>query len=119
MNDVNVYSLTEDDRKRMNILSLPGSLREAIQAANTDLAVDACPAGGAADTMMVPAGVYLLTLAGAGEDGNATGDLDVGQAGTAIAIDGALKSLGSSTAIPLPVQNEVGSWVPHRKPSQT
>ncbi len=65
------------------------SLREAIQAANTDLAVDACPAGGAADIIAVPAGAYLLTLAGAGEDANASGDLDVGQAGTAIAIDGA------------------------------
>lgn len=53
------------------------SLREAIQAANTDSAVDACPAGTVSDTVMVPAGLYTLSLAGANEDGNATGDLDI------------------------------------------
>ncbi len=47
------------------------SLREAISAAN---------AAPGADTITVPAGTYLLTLANAGglnEDNNATGDLDV------------------------------------------
>jgi CSLREA domain-containing protein len=53
------------------------SLREAIQAANTDTAVDACPGGSGEDLIMVPAGTYSLTLAGADEDDNATGDLDV------------------------------------------
>lgn len=53
------------------------SLREAIQAANTDSAVDACPAGTGADTITVPAGTYTLTIAGASEDANATGDLDI------------------------------------------
>jgi CSLREA domain-containing protein len=53
------------------------SLREAIQAANTDGAVGGCPAGSGADTITVPAGTYRLTLVGAKEDGNATGDLDV------------------------------------------
>ncbi len=53
------------------------SLREALQAANTDAAVDACPAGNGWDTIMVPAGTYVLTKAGSGEDANATGDLDV------------------------------------------
>ena len=38
------------------------SLREAIQAANTDGAVDACTAGTGADTVVVPAGIYTLTL---------------------------------------------------------
>src|SRR6266571_5278712 len=37
------------------------SLREAIQAANTDTAVDACPAGSGADTIVVPAGTYTLS----------------------------------------------------------
>ena len=37
------------------------SLREAIEAANTDLAVDACAAGSGADTITVPAGTYGLT----------------------------------------------------------
>ncbi|HEV8574466.1 MAG TPA: choice-of-anchor Q domain-containing protein, partial [Dehalococcoidia bacterium] len=53
------------------------SLREAIQAANTNTAVDACGAGGGADTVTVPAGTYNLSIGGAGEDGNATGDLDI------------------------------------------
>jgi hypothetical protein len=46
----------------------PGSLRAAILAAN------ATPG---ASTIVVPAGDYQLTLAGAGEDGGATGDLDI------------------------------------------
>jgi CSLREA domain-containing protein/uncharacterized repeat protein (TIGR01451 family) len=54
------------------------TLREAIQAANTDAAVDVCAAGSGADAIVLPAGTYTLTLAGAsGEDNNATGDLDV------------------------------------------
>ena len=38
------------------------SLREAIQAANSDSAVDACPAGSGADTISLPAATYTLTL---------------------------------------------------------
>ena len=53
------------------------SLREAIQAANTNAAVDACTAGSGADTIAVPTGTYTLTIAGIDEDLNATGDLDV------------------------------------------
>src|SRR5207248_1366560 len=53
------------------------SLREAIQAANTDSAIDACTAGAGADTITVPAGTYTLSVAGIGEDANATGDLDI------------------------------------------
>ena len=53
------------------------SLREAIQAANTDTAVDACLAGSGADTIEVPPGTYSLTMVGSSEDQNATGDLDV------------------------------------------
>lgn len=53
------------------------SLREAIQAANMDVAVDACTAGSGADRIVVPAGAYALSIAGAGEDENATGDLDI------------------------------------------
>ncbi len=53
------------------------SLREAIRAANTDLAVDACTAGLGTDTITVPAGTYTLTIAGIGENVAATGDLDI------------------------------------------
>ncbi len=51
------------------------SLREAVQAANTDLAVDACPAGSASDTIQLAAGNYQLSLTGS--DSPQTGDLDL------------------------------------------
>lgn len=53
------------------------SLREAIQAANTNAAVDACAAGSGADTISIPDGEFHLTLGPAGEDANAGGDLDI------------------------------------------
>jgi CSLREA domain-containing protein len=53
------------------------ALREAIQAANTDSAVDACVAGNGDDTVLVPSGTYTLTIPGAGEGNNQTGDLDI------------------------------------------
>lgn len=51
------------------------SLREAIRAANTDAAVDACPAGNGADTINIPAGTYNLIQTSGDED--AKGDLDI------------------------------------------
>src|SRR6185369_16471808 len=56
------------------------TLRSAIQAAN---------ASAAADTIILPAGTYTLTLIGAGENAAATGDLDVVAAGGALTITGA------------------------------
>lgn len=53
------------------------SLREAIQAANTDTAVSGCSAGSGADTITLPASFYTLTIAGTDEEDNGTGDLDV------------------------------------------
>jgi CSLREA domain-containing protein len=53
------------------------SLREAIIAANEDRVVDACPAGNGADTIILPAGTYTLTIAGGNEDEAATGDWDI------------------------------------------
>lgn len=57
------------------------TLREAITAANTDTVSGAqageCAAGGQSDFIGVPRGYYLLTLEGANEDNNMTGDLDV------------------------------------------
>jgi CSLREA domain-containing protein len=54
------------------------SLREAIQAANTNKRVGACAAGSSSgtDTITIPAGTYQLSRAGAGENANTTGDLD-------------------------------------------
>jgi CSLREA domain-containing protein len=70
--------------------SPPCSLREAIQAANQNVAVGGCAAGSGNDLIILPAGVYRLTLAGA-DDANAVGDLDVFPAieGEALAIQGA------------------------------
>src|SRR5262245_31000978 len=71
------------------------SLREAVKAANTNLAADGCPAGGAAplvDTITLAAGTYQL-LGAPGDDNDVSGDLDVfgstvsGQGGKLI-IDG-------------------------------
>jgi uncharacterized repeat protein (TIGR01451 family)/CSLREA domain-containing protein len=53
------------------------SLREAIVAANSDIAVDNCPAGSGVDTIVLPEGTFTLTVAGIGEDAAATGDLDI------------------------------------------
>lgn len=57
------------------------SLREAIEAANTNAAVDACPAGaaesGSIDSIILDAGTYTLELAGQKENQNQTGDLDI------------------------------------------
>lgn len=96
------------------------SLREAVQAANTDAAVDACPAGSGADTITLSAATYTFSLAGANEDANATGDLDLTDAaglvitgaGTnstlidAAGIDRALQAIASPlTLTDLTVQN--------------
>ncbi len=53
------------------------SLREAITAANTDAAFGGCPAGSGTDTIVLSAGSYELTRSGAGDNTNATGDLDI------------------------------------------
>ena len=53
------------------------TLREAVIAANTDLPVDRCPAGSGADTILLPAGTYVLSLTGPGEDASQSGDLDI------------------------------------------
>lgn len=64
------------------------TLREAIRAANTNTAVDACPAGSGADTIVLPAGTYTLTTSSDGED-ESTGDLNILES---LTITGALSS---------------------------
>jgi CSLREA domain-containing protein len=57
------------------------TLREAIVAANGNAPVDGCVAGepgpGVTDVVLVPAGIYVLAIAGAGEDAAQSGDLDL------------------------------------------
>ncbi len=56
------------------------SLREAVTAARDNAPYQGCPAGDAAGTDTIALGpqAYVLSLAGAGEAGNLTGDLDTG-----------------------------------------
>ncbi len=65
------------------------SLREALTAAATDTAsgtaAGECPAGSGADTIVLGAGTYGLSLTGPPDDDNATGDLDI-TAGTVTVI---------------------------------
>src|SRR3954452_23920216 len=57
------------------------SLREAISSANADAppfsGAGECAPGSGSDDISLPAGLFKLTIAGAGEDANATGDLDI------------------------------------------
>jgi CSLREA domain-containing protein len=57
--------------------NLDCSLREAILAANSNAAVDGCPAGSDDDLVMLKAGIYTLSIAGQGEQASLTGDLDI------------------------------------------
>jgi len=60
----------------------PGcSLRQAVSAADLDVAQGGCPKGSGADTIRLQSGVYPLTLPGAAELLNQTGDLNVQNAG--------------------------------------
>jgi CSLREA domain-containing protein len=53
------------------------SLREAIQATNTNQPVDDCLADVSTELVLLPTGIYTLTHSGAHEDNNLTGDLDI------------------------------------------
>lgn len=73
------------------------SLREAIQAANTDLPFGGCPAGFGADTIYLGAGTYVLTRTTddpLNTPDEAYGDLDIN---TAMTIIGAGSKVGGST----------------------
>ncbi len=53
------------------------SLREAIQALNTNQDFGGCRIDAGNHTITLAAGTYALTIAGSGEDANASGDLDI------------------------------------------
>ncbi len=63
------------------------SLREALQAANTDAAFGGCVAGSGTDLISLGAGIHVLTRSGRDEDANATGDLDVTSSVVVLGID--------------------------------
>ena len=62
------------------------SLREAVQAANTDTAFGGCPGGSSVDiiTFDGPSNRPVLSRTGRDEDANATGDLDGSASGTIV-----------------------------------
>lgn len=62
------YTVTKTADTNDSVCDADCSLREAIGAANTS---------SGADTIPIPSGAYTLTLAGSGEDVNATGDFDI------------------------------------------
>jgi hypothetical protein len=77
----------------LNAANANCSLREALSIANTNLttAEPDCPVtngGLGTDTISLGAGSYVLDVAGAGNDTNATGDLDVIATGGDLTIDG-------------------------------
>lgn len=53
------------------------SLREAIRTSNLNDWVDACALGSGRDTILVPAGLYVLDTPCQGEDEDGCGDLDI------------------------------------------
>lgn len=67
------------------------SLREAITSASSNSGFDGCAPGSGADEIVLPAGEYKITIAGAEENNNTTGDFDIGGADalTIRAADGA------------------------------
>ncbi|MGH2686689.1 MAG: choice-of-anchor Q domain-containing protein [Actinomycetota bacterium] len=87
------------------------SLREAVEAANTNTPVDTCSAGtSGADTIVLASGeTYTLSVPGTGEDLNDTGDLDVRETVTIQTLSGSATIDGGDVdriihTIPLPGQ---------------
>ncbi len=87
------------------------SLREAIQASNTDTAVDACPAGSGADTIVLAAGTYTLSRANSSgdEDANQTGDLDILGNLTIIGVDANTTNISNTVALDRVMQIPLGA----------
>src|SRR5690349_10524697 len=79
------------------------SLREAVRAANTNAAVDACPAGSASvqDIITLATGTYTLTRGGAADDTAINGDLDL-TGNTRIVGVGAASTFITGLSIPAP-----------------
>jgi CSLREA domain-containing protein len=89
------------------------SLREAIQAANTDTAVDACAAGSGTDTISLAAGSYGLSLdnMAGDEDLNQTGDLDILGTLTIKGVDANTTSISTTVTLDRVMQMLPGSMV--------
>ncbi len=74
------------------------SLREAVRTANTTSNFGGCVLSGTQPfTINLPAGTFQLTIAGANEDNNASGDLDILVSGTALVGAGAASTIIQQT----------------------
>lgn len=71
------------------------SLRDAVQAVNTQAAFGTCPAGTGNDTIVLPARAYDLTIAPAGPDDNSTGDLNIAKSVTIAGAGAATTSINA------------------------
>ncbi|MEM9488170.1 MAG: CSLREA domain-containing protein [Myxococcota bacterium] len=69
------------------------SLREAVVAANSDSAVDACAAGAGSDTIVLAAGDYPLTIIGTGDSDGTLGDLDITDGLTIAGVDASVTTV--------------------------
>ncbi len=102
-----IYSVTVstvNDEYDMSGSSTGCSLREAIKTANDSLDFGGCTRAVAGDvsgpdTILLPSGTYTLTLTGAVEDLDATGDLDIRKSSTI-----------SATGATMPVVAGGASW---------
>ena len=74
---ITVTTVHDDEYYDNSYVGTGCSLREAIMSANWDLEFGGCPSGYGDDTIIVPAGRYILSAVGVVEDGNWTGDLDI------------------------------------------
>jgi CSLREA domain-containing protein len=75
------------------------SLRDAIQAVNAPGTVADCAAGSGNDTITLSSGFYQLRIAGANEDNNATGDLDVFPTTSPVTRTLTIRGSGATTTI--------------------
>jgi hypothetical protein len=80
------------------------SLRNAIESANTDTNFGGCTRTGTPPyTINVPAGTYILTIAGQNEDVNATGDLDIRAAMDIVGAGSGTTLLQGTPSVPIPL----------------
>ncbi|WP_026370734.1 choice-of-anchor Q domain-containing protein [Kallotenue papyrolyticum] len=75
------------------------TLREAIQAVNAAWTVGDCATGGGYDVITLPSGFYQLSLDGADEENNATGDLDIFSTTSSVPRMLTIRGSGATTTI--------------------
>lgn len=80
----------------------PCSLREALRSANIDTSIGGCPAGSGADTIRIPAGIFVLGIPNSvdpDENLALTGDLDIVSTLTIVGSGGANSIVDGNGAV--------------------